>query len=448
MSMIGSVRDIPETRYARRGAINIAYQVAGTGPQDLLLVSQWFSNLEARWDIPEWEYLYKRLAAFSRFISFDKYGVGLSDPAPPDALPSLEAWTDDVQTVMDAVDSKATNLLGIADGGMMAMLFAATHPQRTKSLVLLNAAARVSWAPDYPIGLPRERQEAILASVDEAWGRPLVVTQMNSQAGQATQAAWARQVRLAASPAMGRAIFQMIFGLDVRSILASIQTPTLVLSTYSPLHPAEHSRYLADHIPGARLVNLGGSVPQPTMSDMDGLADAIEEFISGTRSTANIDRILRTVLFTDLVESTRRLAEVGDRQWKEILDVQDRLAQERIGYYHGSLIERTGDGLLATFDGPARAIRCALALRDAVRPLGMEIRAGLHIGEVERRGDHLAGLAVHIAARVMALAGAGEVFVTRTLRDIVAGSGFVLKDRGSHQLKGVPEAWQLFSVES
>ena len=445
--MIFTVRRIRETEYARRGAVNIAYQVVGQGPHDLVLVGPWLSNIEVRWDIPEWEYLYDRFAAFSRFISFDKYGMGLSDPAPPDSLPSLEEWADDVQTVMVAVDSKEATLLGIADGGLMALLFAATHPERMRSLVLLNAAARVSWAPDYPIGMPLERQEAILASVDHAWGRAQVVSLINPQADQAMREAWARQVRLAASPGMGRAIFRMLFALDVRSVLASVRVPTLVLTTFSPLLPREHSQYLADHIPGARLVELSGSIAQPTMSDMDTLADTIEEFVSGTRTAANIDRMVMTVLFTDLVDSTRRLAEVGDRQWKEILDVHDRLAQQQIAFYRGSLIERTGDGLLATFDGPARAIRCALGIRDAIRGLGMEIRAGLHIGEVERRDERLAGLAVHIAARVMALAGPGGVLVTRTVRDIVAGSGFVFKDRGSHPLKGLPDEWQVFSVE-
>lgn len=445
--MIFNVRRVPETQYAQRGAVNIAYQVAGTGPPDLVLVSQWFSNIEARWDIPEWEYLFNRFAAFSRFISFDKYGMGLSDPTPPDALPSLEEWVDDVETVMGAVGSREAHVLGIADGGMMALLFAATHPNRTKSLMLLNSAARVGQAPDYPVGLPPERQEAILAGVEHAWGHAQVVSEINPQAGQAAQEAWARQVRLAASPAMGRAIFRMIFSLDVRSVLPAVHAPTLVLASFSPLFPLEQSKYLAQNIRGARMVELPNSNPQPTMSDMDALADTIEEFVSGTRTTANIDRILRTVLFTDLVESTRHLAEVGDRQWKELLDVHDRLARQQIVSYRGVVIEGTGDGLLATFDGPARAIRCALAIRDAVHGLGMEIRAGLHIGEVERRGERLAGLTVHIAARVMALAGPREVLVTRTLRDIVAGSGFVFRDRGSHQLKGVPDEWQLFSVE-
>jgi class 3 adenylate cyclase len=442
------VRSLPATRYARRGDLNIAYQVLGEGPRDLVLVSPWLSHLEARWDLPEWEYLYNRFAAFSRFISFDKYGMGLSDPAPPDALPTLEEWVDDVKAVMDAVGSPDAALLGIADGGMMAALFAATHPDRTRSLVLLNSAARMAWAPDYPIGMSRERQEAILASVEQAWGRAQVVSQINPNADQATQETWARQVRLAASPAMGRAIWRMLFGLDVRSVLGSVQRPTLVLTSYSPLLPREHSQYLADKIPHARLVELSASIPQPTMADMDALADVVEEFVAGARGSVSTDRVLTTVLFTDIVGSTKRLAQLGDRQWKEMLDVHDRLAEQQIARYRGRLIDRTGDGLLATFDGPARAIRCGVALRDEVRTLGMEIRVGVHTGEVELRGSAVAGLAVHIAARVQALAGPGEVLVSRTVRDIVAGSTFSFEDRGIHQLKGVPDDWQLFSVES
>jgi pimeloyl-ACP methyl ester carboxylesterase len=442
------VRGVPQTQYARRGAVNIAYQLIGQGPPDLVLVSPWLSNIEAQWDIPEWEYLYHRFAAFSRFVLFDKYGMGMSDPAPPDSLPTLEEWADDVRTVMTAIGSKEATLLGIADGGMMAALFAAMHPDRTRSLVLLNSAARISWAPDYPIGMPAERQEAILAMVQEAWGKASIVSQINPEADQATQQTWARQVRLAASPATGAAVWRMLFALDVRAVLPSLQSPTLVVWTVSPLLPREHSQYLAEKIPGARLVEVSGSVSHPSMRDMDALADAVEEFVSGARGSVSADRILTTVLLTDIVGSTQHLAQVGDRQWKEMLDTHDRLAEQLIARYRGQLIDRTGDGLLASFDGPARAIRFGLALRDSVRNLGMEIRVGLHTGEVERRGDgHLAGLTVHIAARVQASAGSGEVLVSRTVKDIVAGSGFEFEDRGPHRLKGVPDEWELFAVK-
>src|SRR5919204_2219202 len=247
---------VPETRYARRANLNVAYQVVGEGAQDLVLVSQWLSNLEARWDIPEFEYLFRRFAAFSRFISFDKVGMGLSDPAPPDSLPTLEEWVDDVRTVMDTVGSNQASLLGIADGGMMALSFAAAHPERVRSLVLLNASARMSWAPDYPIGMPASRQAAIIASVENAWGRAPVVAQINPSADPQMQEAWARQVRMAASPAVGRAVWKMLFALDVRPFLSAVQAPTLVLWTNSPLLPHEHSEYLAEKIPGARLLEV------------------------------------------------------------------------------------------------------------------------------------------------------------------------------------------------
>lgn len=438
---------VPQTQYARRGAINIAYQVLGEGPPDLVQVSPWLSNLEAQWDIPEWDYLFHRFEAFSRFVAFDKYGTGLSDPAPPNSLPTLEEWADDVRTVMDAVGSNQATLLGIADGGFMATLFAATHPERTRSLVLLNSTARTSWAPDYPIGILPARQGAILAAVEQGWGSASTIAKINPKADQAMLESWSRLVRLAASPATGRALMGLLFGLDVRAVLSSVQAPTLVLWSGSPLLPREHSQYLADHIPGARLKELSGSISHPTMHDMDEFADAVEEFVSGARGSVSADRLLTTVLFTDIVGSTQHLAQFGDRQWREMLDTHDRLARQLIARYRGRLLDRTGDGLLASFDGPARAIRFGLALRDEVRKLGMEIRVGLHTGEVERRGDGLAGLTVHIAARVQASARPGEVLVSRTVKDIVAGSGFEFEALGRHRLKGVPDEWELFAVK-
>ncbi|HYY45879.1 MAG TPA: adenylate/guanylate cyclase domain-containing protein [Candidatus Angelobacter sp.] len=414
----------------------------------MVQVSPWLSNLEAQWDIPEWDYLFHRFAAFSRFVAFDKYGTGMSDPAPVESLPTLEEWADDVQTVMDAVGSKQATLLGIADGGIMAALFAATHPKRTRFLVLLNSAARMSWAPDYPIGIPADRQEAILGAAERAWGGASAIAEINPTADRSMLESWSRLIRLAASPATGRAVWRMLFALDVRAVLSSVQAPTLVLWSGSPLLAREHSQYLADHIPGARLRELSGSISHPTMRDMDEFADAVEEFVSGARGSVSVDRMLTTVLFTDIVGSTQHLAQVGDRQWKEMLDTHDRLAEQLIARYRGRLIDRTGDGLLASFDGPARAIRFGLALRDSVRTLGMEIRVGLHTGEVERRGDYLAGLTVHIAARIQALAGPGEVLVSRTVKDIVAGAGFEFTNRGNHALKGVPDEWELFAVKA
>jgi class 3 adenylate cyclase len=437
-----------ETQYARRGDISVAYQVLGRGPPDLIMVSSWLSHLEARWDLPEWDYFYRRLASFSRFISFDKYGVGLSDPAPPGHLPTLEEWVDDVGAVMDAVGSEDAAVVGIADGGFMALLFAATHPERTRSLTLLNCTARMSGAPDYDIGLTSERRRAILDTVEAAWGGTDTVAMINPSADRHTQEAWARQVRLAASPGTAKAVFHTLFELDVRTALASIRAPTLVLhQRTSPLIPFEHGRYLADNIPGARFTELPGLVSHPTVRDMDPFVDAIEVFVTGARAISDVDRVLMTVLFTDIVGSTDRLAQLGDVRWNEVLASHNRLAQRHIDRFQGSLIKSVGDGLLATFDGPARGVRCALALRDEVRSLGLEIRAGLHTGEVERHGDDVAGMAVHLAARIQERAGAQEILVSRTVKDLVAGSGIRFADRGSHELKGVPETWQLFAVE-
>jgi class 3 adenylate cyclase len=419
----------------------------GAGP-DLVLVSPWLSHLEARWDVPEFEYLYRRLASFSRFISFDKYGMGLSDPAPPGSLPTLEEWADDVGTVMDAAGSPTATIFGIADGGMMAAMFAATYPERTRSLALLNSTARISWAPDYPIGWPPERQDIVIDAIEEAWGATQFVSMTNPTVDPGMQRSWAREGRLAASPATARAVFQMLFQLDIRSVLPSISAPTLVLRAESPQVSTEQVRYLAEHIPAARLAELPGSAAHPTIADMEALAAVLEEFVTGTRASLHVDRVLTTVLFTDIVGSTRRAAELGDSRWKEVLNTYERLTENQIRRHQGRLVDRTGDGLLATFDGPARAIRCAQAMQSDARTLGVEIRAGLHTGEVERRGESLAGLAVHIAARIQAIAGPGEILVSRTVCDLVVGSGIAFIGRGAHQLKGIPDEWHLFAVAS
>ena len=439
---------MPETRYARRGEIKIAYQVVGEGPPDLVMVSSWLSHLEARWDIPEWDYLYRRLASFSRFIAFDKYGIGLSDPAPVGSLPPLEEWADDVRAVMGAVGSHEAAVIGFADGGMMAAMFAASHPEQIRSLVLVNSTSRMSWAPDYPIGIPAERQEAIIKATERSWGRPDFVTVINPNADEAARESWTRQMRFAASPTTAASVLRMLFQLDVRKVLPTIRVPTLVLHTPDqPWLTSEHGRYLADRIAGAHFVEMPTALAHPTMADIETLADTVEEFLTGARASADVDRVLATVLFTDIAGSTRRAAELGDRGWKEILDAHDRLAQRQLARYQGRLVETTGDGLLAIFDGPARAIRCAMALRDEVRALGVDIRAGIHTGEIERRGDRIASIAVHIASRVQALAGAGEILVSRTVKDLVAGSTLVFAERGAHELKGVPGEWQLFAVD-
>lgn len=441
---------LPEIRYATRGNVHIAHQVTGDGPLDLVLVSVWFSHLEARWEIPGFARLLHRLGSFSRVISFDKYGIGLSDPAPPGALPPLEEWMDDVRTVMDEVGVERAAIVGAADGGMMAALFAATFPQRVTSLVLANAGARISEAPDYPIGIPESVQDGLIALTEQGWGGPALALATNpSLAGDdAGQEVWARFLRLAASPATAADVLRMLFQLDVRAALPAIQAPTLVLHRVdNVVVSAENGRYLADHIDGARFVSLPGADYGLGFGDVDGLVDEVEEFLTGTRGGVDPDRMLATVLFTDIVGSTDRAVELGDHRWKELLEQHDLVVRRQLARYQGRLIKTTGDGLVATFDGPARAIRCALAIRDALRGLGIEIRAGLHTGEIEQRGEDIHGLGVHIAARVMALADAGAVLASRTVKDLVAGAGFVFTDAGSHTLKGVPEQWRLFVVE-
>lgn len=442
---------LPETRYAKRGDIHIAYQVTGSGPLDLVLVSVWFSHLEARWEIPGFAHLLHRLGAFSRVISFDKYGIGLSDPAPPGALPPLEEWMDDVRTVMDAVRVDHAVVVGAADGGMMAALFAATYPERVTSLVLANSSARLSQAPDYPIGVPAAAQEALIAMTEQGWGGPALAAATNPSLADdpAGQESWARFLRLSASPATAVEVLRALFQLDVRAALAAIQAPTLVLHRQdNVLVSVENGRYLAEHIDGARLVELPGSDYGLGFGDVDGVVDEMEEFLTGARGSPDPDRMLATVLFTDIVASTEQAAKLGDHRWKELLELHDLVTGRQLARYRGRLVNKTGDGLVATFDGPARAIRSAVAIREALRGLGLVIRVGLHTGEIEQRGTEIGGLGVHIAARIMALADPGVIMVSRTVKDLVAGAGFSFTDAGTHHLKGVPESWQVFTVEA
>jgi class 3 adenylate cyclase/pimeloyl-ACP methyl ester carboxylesterase len=441
---------LPEIRYATRGDIHIAYQVTGFGPMDLVLVSVWFSHLEARWEVPGFAHMLDRLGSFSRVVSFDKYGIGLSDPAPPGAPPPLEDWMDDVRAVMDAVGIEQAALMGAADGGMMAALFAATYPERVSSLVLANTSARLSEASDYSFGIPEVAQDALIAMTEQGWGGPELMLATNpSLAGDPDgQQAWARFLRLAASPATAGDVLRTLFQIDVRAALPSIQAPTLVLHRRdNPYVTVEGARYLADHIHGARFVVLPGADYGLGLGDVDGLIDEVEEFLTGARGGANPDRMLATILFTDIVGSTERAAALGDSRWKELLQTHHAVSGRQLSRYQGQLVNTTGDGLVATFDGPARAIRAALAIRDALRGLGVDIRAGLHTGEVERLGTDIGGLGVHIAARVMALAPPGVVMVSRTVKDLAAGSGFSFTDAGTHVLKGVPDSWQVFSVD-
>ena len=437
----------PETRYARVGPDRLAYQVLGQGPPDLVLTMGAFSHVDIVWEDPQTALFLRRLASFSRLLRFDRRGTGASDPLPPDPLPPWEAYAEELVAVMDAAGSqRAALLVAGPEAGPMALSFAGTRPDRTAALILADATARYLAADDYPIGFSPEATEAMVAHAAELWGTETVAdVYAPSRAGDERFLRWAARVeRAIASPRVVRAQLRALLEVDVRPILPLIQAPTLVLHhTDFRFLPVAHGRYLAEHIPGARLVELPGDLPlwweQP-----GAVAELVEEFLVGAHRSVDPARVLATVLFTDIVGSTERAAELGDRHWRELLQVHDDLAGRLVDRWGGRLIKTTGDGILATFDGPGRAVGCAAALREELRGIGTEIRAGLHAGEVELRDGDVGGIAVHIAARVMATADAGEIVVSRTVRDLVAGSDIVLQDRGSQRLRGVEGDWQLF----
>jgi pimeloyl-ACP methyl ester carboxylesterase len=440
----------PETRYARSTDGNVAYQVLGDGPLDLVFIPWWSTNVDVMWEEPSIARFLRRLATFSRLLCFDKRGTGVSDPLPLAALPTLEQWTDDVRTVMDAAGSQRAALLGHSQGGQMAMLFAATHPERTSALVLVDASARQYEEPDRPSGSSVDQVALSLDRLEERWGTGATLDFLApSVAHDDRFRRWyARYERLALGPRMVRAIVACDFENDLRNVLPAIRVPTLVLHRAgNRFIGVGHGRHLAAHIPGARFVELPGEDHLFHVGATEAMLGEIEEFLTGVRSVPEVDRVLATVLFTDIVDSTARAAALGDRAWRALLDAHHEIVRRALERHRGRAIEFAGDGLLATFDGPARAIRCAGAIGAAVRALGIEIRAGLHTGEVERAGDAIRGIAVHIGARVAAAAGAGEVLVSSTVKDLVAGSGIRFADRGLHVLKGVPGEWRLFAAE-
>jgi class 3 adenylate cyclase len=427
--------------------VNIAYQVLGDGPIDLVHVPPFTSNLELQWQDPDQSRYFRRLASFSRLIMFDKRGMGLSDRTD---IASLEERIDDVRAVMDAVGCERAAIFGSSEGGGMSLLFAATYPERVTALVLYGAYPRLSAAPDYPEGIPQEVRERVLEELGARWGQgvlgahPLMnPTRASDPAFVEAQGSWER---LSASPGAAVALMRMNFDIDVRHLLSAIQVPTLVLYRTADAVHAAGSRYLATHIPGAKTVELPGQDYSPHLGDQDAILDEIEEFVTGVRPAPEPDRLLATVLFTDLVGSTEAVAELGDKRWRQVLERHGEIVTKELGRHRGRLVKTTGDGVLATFDGPARAVRCACAIRDAVRALGIETRAGLHTGEIEVLGEDVGGIAVHIGQRVSTLATAGEVLVSSTVVDLVAGSGLKFEDRGEYTLKGVPRPWHLHAV--
>jgi pimeloyl-ACP methyl ester carboxylesterase len=438
--------DVPATRYARSGDLDIAYQVLGTGPIDVVLAGGWVTHLEAAWQQPRIAAFYRRLAAFSRLILFDKRGSGLSERFAVDRTPSLDERMDDVRAVMDAVGSQQAALLGISEGGAMSMLFAATYPERTRALILYGSYARRIQGPDYDLGPTVEEWDRSIDDLERQWGGPVALEMLAPSVAHDPVSAdwWATYLRLGASPRAGAEILRINAQIDVRPILSAIRAPTLVLHrTGDRALPVAMGRYLAEHIPGARFVELPGDDHQFWAGDTDRIADEIEELLTGTRPARRTDRILSTLLFTDIVDSTRRAAAIGDAAWRTLLETHNTLVRGVLAQYGGIEVDTTGDGFLARFDGPGRAILAAFAIRGALEPIGIRVRAGVHTGEIELAGRDVRGIGVHLAARVLAEAGPGEILVTRTVEDLVAGSGITFEPRGAHQLKGIPGTWEL-----
>lgn len=441
----------PETGYAHSGELSIAYRVSGSGPLDLVLVPGWVSHVELMWEDPDASAFLRRLASFSRLIQIDRRGTGLSDRVA--RLPTLEERMDDVRAVLDAVGSRRAALLGISEGGPMCTLFAASHPERTAALVLCNTFARLvrDEGVDEP-GYPRATLAAFAERVASRWGTGAATCGFApSRAGDPAFAArWGRQERLGVSPGGIRMLLQMVLDTDVRAVLGSVRVPTLVVHRADDRSvPAACGRALAAGIPDARFVEVPGADHFAWTGDVEPILQAVQEFLVGaTPGLAHAsDRVLATVLFTDLVDSTGLVARLGDRRWSELLGQYHGILRAQLARFGGREVDTAGDGFLASFDGPARAIHCAVAARDAVRRLELTLRAGIHTGECQRVGDKLTGLAVHVGARVASLAPGGEVWVSRTVRDLVAGSDLRFADRGEHPLKGISEGWRLFAVE-
>lgn len=441
----------PVTHYAKSGDVHIAYQVVGEGPLDLVWVPGWVSNVEYSWEEPLVERFLERLASFSRLILFDKRGTGLSDSVPEAQLPTLEQRMDDVRAVLDAAGSEHAAVFGASEGAVMSVLFAATFPQRTSALVIYGGFAKRTWSEDYPWAPTPQARQKYFEAIEQGWGGPVDLETLAPSAArdERFRESWATYLRRSASPRAALALAKMNTYIDVRAVLPAVHVPTLVLHRAGDIDVnVAEGRYIAEHIPGAKFVELPGDDHLWYAGDADAVIDEVEEFLTGARHVPDAKRILATILFTDIVQSTRTAAQVGDRRWHELLERHHALVRREIARFHGQEIKTTGDGFLAIFDGPARAVYCALALCDGIRTLGLEMRAGVHTGECEMIGDDIGGVAVHIAARVLAEANPGEVLVSRTVRDLVVGSGLHFHSRGKHELSGVPGEWELLTARS
>jgi class 3 adenylate cyclase len=429
--------------------VHIAYQVLGSGPFDLVYSPGWVSHIELALEDPLQGRFLRRLASFARLILFDKRGTGLSDRVPDDQLPTLEQRMDDLRVVMDAVGSERAAIFGVSEGGNMSALFAATYPERTIALATFGIFAARVWCPDYPWAPTPEEREQVYQVVERDWGGAMdLATLAPSKAGDPVfMRQLATYLRRAASPGAALALLKMNTQIDIRNVLPSIRVPTLVMHRTADRDVnIEEARFVAARIPGARLVEFSGDDHLPWVGDQDAIVDEVQEFLTGVRPPPEADRVLATVLFTDICGSTEHAVRLGDRRWRELLGQHHALVRAQLARFRGQEVDTAGDGFFATFDGPARAVRCAGAVRDATRGLGLEVRAGLHTGEVETTGEKVAGIAVHIAARVVASAGPGEILVSSTVRDLVSGAAIAFRDRGPHALKGIPGEWRLFAV--
>jgi class 3 adenylate cyclase len=441
-----------EIKYATNAdGQSVAYQICGAGPLDVVFVPDWVGNLEVMWEEPTIAAFLERIARFARVICFDKRGTGLSDPVPLGAIPTWEEWMYDVATVMNAASSRQAAIFGHGDGATMALLFAATHPDRATALILADAYARRLRAADYPCGVPEEVAARLIEGVLEAWGTGDAVRggAAPSLAGDESFIAWrGRFERLAMSPGQFNTVYPLTYSFDLRWVLPTIRVPTLVLHrTDNRYVLADNGRYLAEHIDGARFVELPGADHLFHVGDPEILLGPVQEFLTGHRAPPEPERVLATILFTDIVGATEKAERLGDGAWRELLGRHHALVRSELAHFGGREIDTAGDGFLASFEGPGRGVHCAMAIRDSLHQLDLEIRAGLHTGECEWSGDKLAGIAVHIGARVAGLAEPGEVLVSRTVKDLVAGSSLAFTDRGTHTLKGVSDSWQLFRAE-
>jgi class 3 adenylate cyclase len=445
----GAVVQPVETKYAWLERDRIAYQVLGEGPPDLVVSFGSFGHIDLAWEDPGIALFFRTLASFSRLILFDRRGTGASDPVLLDALPPWEGYMEELDAVLDQVGSGHAAIVAHIDAGPMALLFAASRPERTSALVLVNCSARWVAADDYPIGIPLEVAQGIRTQIDQLWGTDALIGMWAaSRVGDERFRRWATKYQRAiASPRTIQAFTSAILELDSRPILPLVQVPTLVLAKQGfQIIPIEHARYLAEHIPHAKLVELPGTDALLAWETPEVALDLIEQFLAGVRRTASPTRVLQTVLFTDIVGSTQRAGELGDRRWRQVLTVHDELTRRVVEEFHGQLVKTIGDGILATFDGPGRAIHCAAALRDELAGIGLQIRAGVHTGEVELHDGDVGGIGVHIAARVVGAAASGEILISRTVRDLVVGSDIGAEDRGPHVLKGIDGTWQLFAI--